>query len=79
MADLEAAISEAYAAAQDVWPGCALTLERFHRELVRRLGGVVDPEALRAICTADVYLAIAALDGDPGAAFRALGRLHIRW
>ena len=65
MTDLEVAIREAHAAAQQVWPGCALTLERFHGDLVRRLGGAIEPEALRTICTADVYLAIAALDGDP--------------
>jgi len=65
VSDLEAAIREAHAAAQQVWPGCALALERFHGELVRRLGGAIEPEVLRAICTADVYLAIAALDGDP--------------
>lgn len=65
MNDLEAAIREAYAAAQEVWPGCTLALERFHGELVRRLSGAIEPAKLRAICTADVYLAIAALDGDP--------------
>jgi RNA polymerase sigma-70 factor (ECF subfamily) len=65
MNDLEAAIAQAHAAAREVWPGCTLALERFHGELVRRLGGAIDPAKLRAICTADVYLAIAALDGDP--------------
>jgi hypothetical protein len=65
MHDLEAAISDAYAAAQEVWPGCTLTAERFHGELVRRLGGAIDPAKLRGVCTADVYLAISALDGDP--------------
>src|SRR5512133_2762989 len=64
---LAAAIADAYAAAQATWPGCTLSLARFHEELVRRLGPAFDPARLPVICTSDVYLAIACIDGDPTA------------
>jgi RNA polymerase sigma-70 factor (ECF subfamily) len=64
---LQTAIAHAHAAARTAWPGCTLELARFGSELIRRLGADFDPAKLGAICTEDVYLAVACLDGDPTA------------
>lgn len=64
MDPLATAIADAYTAAQATWPGCTLALARFSEELIRRLGPKFDPARLPVICTNDVYLAIACLDGD---------------
>ncbi len=61
------AVAEAYTAAQAAWPGVTLSLARFNEELVRRLGPTFDPARLPVVCTNDVYLAIACLDGDTAA------------
>jgi RNA polymerase sigma-70 factor, ECF subfamily len=64
---LQTAIVGAYTAARAAWPGCTLELARFGDELIRRLGADFDAASLGPICTEDVYLAIACLDGDPTA------------
>lgn len=61
------AIAGAHAAACTAWPGCSLALARFDEQLRRRLGADLDPARLVAICTDDLYLAIACLDGDAAA------------
>ena len=65
MESLPTAIARAHAAASAAWPGCNLELARFGAELSRRLGDDLDGARLAAICSDDVYLAVACLDGDP--------------
>lgn len=67
MESLQIAIASAYDVARTVWPGCNVAQPRFSDEVVRRLGADFDPARLAAICTADVYLAVACLDSDPTA------------
>lgn len=67
MESLQTSIAAAYAAAEAAWPGCALALPRFADELIRRAGPELDVARLATLCTDDVYLAIACLDGDPTA------------
>jgi RNA polymerase sigma-70 factor (ECF subfamily) len=61
-----AALSDLHAKGASAWPAIAVTPERFASELVRRLGTDVTPLVLASIHH-DVYLAIAAADGDPTA------------
>ena len=62
---MDDAIETAYRAARDAWPEIVVEPERFATELRRRLGDLTD---LTAICTRDVYFAIACLDGNDVAA-----------
>mgnify|MGYP000582508422 CR=1 FL=1 len=61
---LATALAAAHVTAQAAWPGLAIDAARFAAELVRRSGGALDPDKLAALCTDDVYLAIACLDGE---------------
>lgn len=54
-------------AGRGAWPGVNVASERFAAELARRLGPDATPAALAQACGADVYLAIACIDGDPAA------------
>jgi RNA polymerase sigma-70 factor, ECF subfamily len=64
---LRTSIAAAHAAAAAAWPGCQLALERFAEEVVRRAGPELDLARLATLCTNDVYLAVACLDGEPTA------------
>ena len=61
------AIEAAHQAARAAWPDVIVELPRFAAEVRRRLGEI-SPEELATICTDDLYLAIACLDGDEAAA-----------
>jgi RNA polymerase sigma-70 factor, ECF subfamily len=58
------AVAEAYAAACKRWPEFAVELPQFSDELARRLGGKLEATQLASLCTDDLYLAIACLNGD---------------
>ena len=62
---MDDAIETAYRAARDAWPEIVVEPEHFATALRRRLGDLTD---LTAICTRDVYFAIACLDGNDVAA-----------
>jgi len=68
LSDLDGEIDAAYRAARETWPDVAVEPARFASELRRRLGDALVPGALAALCTSDVYLAIACLDGNDAAA-----------
>jgi RNA polymerase sigma-70 factor (ECF subfamily) len=65
-AGVAAALSDLHAKGAAAWPTFEVTPERFASEVVRRLGPEVTPLILAGIHH-DVYLAIAAADGDPAA------------
>ncbi|HUJ59825.1 MAG TPA: hypothetical protein VLX92_15080 [Kofleriaceae bacterium] len=69
------AVALAYRAARDAWPGVDVTLERFASELRRRLGDDLTAAVVPTLCTGDLYLAIACMDGSDRAA-AALERDH---
>jgi RNA polymerase sigma-70 factor, ECF subfamily len=60
-----ALLGERFAAACEAWPGVELASVDFARDLARRLGEDASPETLAACRTSDVYLACAAVAGDP--------------
>jgi RNA polymerase sigma-70 factor, ECF subfamily len=64
---LDDAIAAAHRAAREAWPDVPVELSRFAAEVRRRLGDIA-PAELDAICTRDLYLAIACLDGSAPAA-----------
>ena len=61
---LAAAITEAHAAAREVWTDFSVELAAFEAALRERLGPDATPEQVAGCCTRDVYLAIACLAGD---------------
>ena len=67
MSDLDAAIESAHRAAREAWPDIVVAPARFAAELRRRVADL-DAARLAALCTSDIYLAIAGLDGDARAA-----------
>ena len=68
MADtLDDAIAQAHAQAREAWADVTVEPARFAAEVKRRLPDITAAE-LPSICTRDVYLAIACLDGDSAAA-----------
>lgn len=67
MESLQTAIAHAYQRAVAGWPGCHVEPARFAAELVRRLGADLDATRLATVVSADLYLAIACLDGDASA------------
>ncbi len=60
-----AVLAERIATARTAWPGVDVAASDFARDLARRLGDDASPEALASCRTSDVYLACAAVAGDP--------------
>lgn len=60
-----ALLAERLTTARVAWPGVTIAADEFARDLARRLGNDASPESLSACRTSDVYLACAAVAGDP--------------
>jgi RNA polymerase sigma-70 factor (ECF subfamily) len=75
IANLASILDDQYAAGAAAWPAISVTRERYIDELARRINTRASEPADRVLTTmpaADLYIAIACNDGDPGAlaAFR---------
>jgi RNA polymerase sigma-70 factor (ECF subfamily) len=57
-------VDEQLRAARDAWPGIDVAAERFEAEVRRRIASLDEQVALTAIKAADVYIAIACIDGN---------------
>jgi RNA polymerase sigma-70 factor (ECF subfamily) len=71
---LEATLRAMAVGGRSAWPGVSLDDAPFVRHLAERTQG--DGEALRSICTADMFLACACKEGDR-AAVRSLDRVYL--